>query len=155
MHTDPIIAVQLTPHRAMNRAGLHRVIVLTCVLASIPGIVFFAMGAWPILGFLGLDIALLYWAMTVSLRDGQAREVVTLWPDKLHIRRVSPKGHETDFAFNPFFARLVVERDHEDRIAALRIAAPDRQVELGRFLNADDKARFLKLFAPVYARARG
>jgi len=155
MQTDPLFAVQLSPHRAMNRQGIRRVIALTAVLAAIPGLAFYAMGAWPIMGLMGLDVLLLYWALTRSLKDGDAFEVVTLWPDHLDIRCVSARGRETVHSFNPFFVRLVVERDHEDRVTGLRIATREKQIEIGSFLNADDKARFAGMFGPELARARG
>lgn len=155
MQTDPLFAVQLSPHRAMNRQGIRWVVALAAGLAAIPGLTFFAMGAWPIVGLLGLDVALLHWALTRSLRDGDAFEVITLWPDHLDIRCVSAAGSETVHSFNPFFVRFLVERDSEDRVIGLRLVSRERQLEVGRFLNAEDKARFAVLFAPALARARG
>jgi len=155
MQTDPLFAVQLSPHRAMNRQGIRWVIALTAVLAAIPGLTFYAMGAWPIMGFMGLDVLLLYWALSHSLRDGDAFEIVTLWPDRLHVRRVSARGRETEESFNPFFVRFVVDRDHEGKVTGLRITTREKQIEIGSFLNADDKARFAGMFGPELARAKG
>ena len=84
----PLFAATLTPHRSLSRAGLRYVVAGTAVAASIPGVIFFSLGAWPIVGFLGLDILAVWWALSASLRDGKRMEKVTLWPDELE--RASP-----------------------------------------------------------------
>lgn len=150
---SPLYAALLTPHRAMDRRAIRWVIALAACLASIPGIVFFAMGAWPVVGFLGLDVLALYWAMSASLKDGNAFEEITLWPDALDIRRVTARGRETLFSFNPFFVRLAVERD-ADQIVALKLVTRDRQTEIGKFLNPDDKAVFARTFGAALSRAK-
>ncbi len=154
MSTSPLFAAMLTPHRSLTPKGIRWVIGLTCVLASIPGIVFFALGAWPIVGLLGLDVLALYWALSSSLKDTEAFEEITLWPDALDIRNVSKKGRETSVSFNPFFVRFAIDRDHEDRVTALKIETRDTEVEIARFLNADDKASFAKVFGPALHRAK-
>lgn len=150
----PLFAALLTPHRAMDMHAIRWFIAFTAILASVPGLIFFTMGAWPIVGFLGLDVLLLYWALSASLKSGRAFEEVTLWPDALELRQVSPHGQEKTISFNPFFVRLKIARDHQDRITALRLVSRDRETEIGRFLNADDKARFANIFAPALSRAR-
>lgn len=151
---NPLYAVTLTPHRAMGRAGLRRVVALAAGLAAIPGLIFFSLGAWPVVGFLGLEVLLLYWALSASLEAGKAFEEVTLWPDALCIRHVSAAGVATQTRFNPFFVRLALERDPEGRITAIRLRGRDGAIEIGAFLGPDDKARFASGFAPALSRAR-
>ena len=74
----PLFAATLTPHRSLTRRGYRYVIALACVMASIPGIVFFSMGAWPIVGFLGLDVLAIGWAMAASMKSGKQDEEVTI-----------------------------------------------------------------------------
>jgi uncharacterized membrane protein len=50
----PLFSAKLTPHRSLGRRGGRVVIALVAVFATIPGIVFFSLGAWPIVGFMGL-----------------------------------------------------------------------------------------------------
>ena len=59
MTQSPLFAALLTPHRSLSPKGIRWVIAFTCVMASIPGIAFYAMGAWPVVGLLGLDVLLL------------------------------------------------------------------------------------------------
>ena len=150
----PLFAAKLTPHRSLGRKGFRVVIVFAAVLATIPGIIVFSRGAWPIVGFLGLDIALIWWAMSASQRDGKRYEEVTLWPDQLEIKQVDGVGKETLSRFNPYFVKLVVDRDFNERTVGLHLRTRDRDVVLGQFLNQDEKSSFAKAFGTALKRAR-
>ena len=151
----PLFAATLTPHRSLSRRGMRIVIAVMAIGASIPGMLFFALGAWPIVGFMGLDVALVWWALSASLRDGRQFEVVTLWPDQLELRRVPPSGKEELLRFNPFFVKLVIDRDYNERTTGLHLRTRDSDTEIGSFLTADDKASFAKVFGTALKKARG
>ena len=154
MTESPLFAALLTPHRSLSPSAIRWVIAFTALMASIPGIAFFAMGAWPVVGLMGLDVILLTWALTASYTDKDAFEEITLWPDALEIRNVSKTGKETNFSLNPFMVRFSVSRDDGARITALKIVARDTEIEIGRFLTPDDKANFAAVFAPALHRAK-
>jgi uncharacterized membrane protein len=151
----PLFAAKLTPHRSMGRKGARAVIVLVAVLATIPGIVFYSLGAWPIVGFMGLDVLLIWWALSATQRDGKRYEQVTLWPDQLELKQVDGAGKETLTRFNPYFVKLVIDRDYNERTTALHLRTRDRDVVLGAFLNPDEKSSFAKAFGTALKRSRG
>jgi uncharacterized membrane protein len=150
----PLFAAKLTPHLPMGRKGIRAIIVLVAILATIPGIIFFSLGAWPIVGFMGLDVALIWWALSASQSDGKRFEEVTLWPDQLELKQVDGKGKETLTRFDPYFVKLVIDRDYNERTTALHLRTRDRDVVVGAFLNADEKASFAKAFGTALKRAR-
>ena len=150
----PLFAATLTPHRSLSRHGLRWVVATMAVGASIPGMIFFSLGAWPIVGFLGLDVLAVWWALSASMRDGRRIEKVTLWPDELEFMRVSAGGREELVRFNPLFVKLVIDRDFNERTTGLHLRTRDADVELGAFLNADEKASFAKAFGTALKRAR-
>ena len=150
----PLFAAKLTPHRSMGRKGFRVLIVLTVVSLTFPAIVFFSLGAWPIVGFLGLDIALVVWALSASQRDGLRYEEVTLWPDQLELKQVDGKGQETLTRFNPYFVKLVIDRDFNERTTGLHLRTGEKDIVLGAFLNQDEKASFAKAFGTALKRAR-
>lgn len=151
---SPLFAALLTPHRAMDQKGIKRVIAFTAVMASIPGITFFAMGAWPVVGLLGLDVLLLWWAMSASLKSGEDYEEITLWPDALDIRRITARGQETAISFNPFYVRLSITRDDQNNVTAIRLSSCGQTTEIGRFLTPYDKGQFAVAFADALYRAK-
>lgn len=152
---SPLFAAQLTPYRAMSPRAMRGVIAFTAILASIPGIIFYAMGAWPIVGFMGLDVALLWWAMSKNLKDGEAFEEITLWQDELHIRQVSANGKERESAFNPFWVKFTTRQDQSNEIiTGLHITYRGTAMEIGAFLNPADKKSFSHVFGQALARAK-
>ena len=151
----PLFAARLTPHRSMSRKGIRIVCALAAALLVLPGLIFYLLGAWPVVGFMGLDIAALYWALTYSLRDGRRYEQVTLWPDRLEVRQVSARGEEHLDTFNPFFVRLNIDRDFDEHTTAIRLKTPERELVVGAFLNPDDKASFAQAFGKALRKARG
>lgn len=154
MTQSPLFAAFLTPHRALDLVAIKKVIAFFAALAAIPGLIFFAMGAWPIVGFLGLDVLVLYWALTASLKSADAFEEITLWRDELDVRSVSEKGAETLVRFNPFFVRFAAIRDRENRVTALKLSTRERDIEIGRFLTPEDKASFATDFSAALHKAK-
>ena len=130
------------------------VVAAMAVGASIPGMIFFSLGAWPIVGFLGLDVLAVWWALAASRRDGRRFERVTLWPDELEVKRLSASGREELARFSPRATRLVIDRDFNERTTALRLRTADADVEIGAFLSPDDKASFAKAFGTALRKAR-
>jgi len=150
----PLFAARLTPNRSLGRRGYRVVIAIAALAATVPAITFWSLGAWPIVGFMGLDVALIAWAMWASLRDGRRYEQVTLWPDQLELKQVDGNGRETLVRFNPHFVKLVVDRDYNERTTGLHLRTRDRDVPLGAFLNNDEKSSFAKAFGTALKRAR-
>src|ERR1043165_128738 len=90
----PLFAATLTPHRSLTPTGKRVVVGLVAALALVPGVVFYLAGAWPVVGFMGLDVLAIWAAFTISMRGGKASEVVTLWPTALELKRIDAKGGE-------------------------------------------------------------
>ena len=151
----PIFAATLRPHRSLGPKGFGVVVGLAALMAAIPGLVFFSIGAWPIVGFMGLDVIAIAWALSVSMRGGKVSEVVTLWPDALELKRIDAKGNAESLQFNPFFVKFVIDRDINERTTALWLKTKDEKVPLGTFLNPEDKVSFAKAFGMALKRARG
>ena len=150
----PLFAAKLTPHRSIDPRGIRIVCAFAASLLLLPGLIFYLLGAWPVVGFMGLDVAALYWALTHSLRDGRRYEEVTLWADRLDVRQVSAKGEVQTQSFNPFFVRLVIERDIDEHTTAIKLRTRERDLVVGAFLNPDDKATFAQAFGTALRKAR-
>jgi len=150
----PLFAARLTPHRSLSPRGVRIVAGFAASLLLVPGIVFYALGAWPVVGFMGLDVAALYFALTWSLRDGRRYEQVTLWQDRLELRRVEPKGQEELLTFVPFYVRLKIDRDFDEHVTAIWLRHGGRDYPVGAFLNPDDKASFAQAFGTALRKAR-
>ena len=151
----PLFAARLTPHRSLSPRGIRIAVVLLAALSLLPAIIFFELGAWPVLAFMVVGVVALYGALSWSFRDGRRYEEVTLWADRLEVRQVSPKGEEVQQSFNPFYVRLVIDRDFDEHTTAIRLRAADHELVVGAFLNPDDKASFAQAFGSALRKARG
>ena len=56
--------------------------------------------------------------------------------------------------FNPFFVKLVIDRDFNERITALHLRSRDRDLLIGAFLSPDDKTSFARVFGAALKKAR-
>jgi hypothetical protein len=96
---DPpkLFSARLTPHRSLNRTGFLVLMTFLSVVSFATGIAFLLMGAWPVFGFLGLDVLVIYWAFRVNFRRAAATEEITVTPLELRVRRVSHRGHVAEW----------------------------------------------------------
>ena len=150
----PLFAATLTPHRSLTPRGKRVVIALVAALALVPGLIFYVAGAWPVVGFMGLDVLAIWAALTISMRGGRAYEVLTLWPGALELKRVDPKGQEDVLSFEPFNVRFVIDRDFNERVTGLWLKERERKVPLGAFLSTDEKLSLSKVFGSALRKAR-
>ncbi len=149
----PLFAAELRPNASLTPRGRRWLIGVTCALAAIPGIVFWSLGAWPVIGLMGLDVLVLWLALDIVRKRSQVSEEVKLWPDRLEVTR-TVRGKVFADRFDPFFVRLVVDKDAADRVSRLGLRSPERELELGRFLGAPDKASFAAALGNALRRAR-
>ena len=54
---EPIFSVMLVPHRSLGRRGFLLLMAIIAALCFAIGVFFFMLGAWPVLGFVGLDFS--------------------------------------------------------------------------------------------------
>jgi uncharacterized membrane protein len=62
----------LYPHRSLSKTGLRWIIKALVTGCSLIGLLFFWLGAWPVLGFLRLDIVLIYGAFRMNSAPADA-----------------------------------------------------------------------------------
>lgn len=151
-----LFSARLTPHRSLNRTGFLVLMAFLSVVSFATGIAFLLMGAWPVFGFLGLDVLVIYWAFRVNFRRANATEDITVTPSELRVRRVSHRGHVAEWVLNPLWVQLDQKVHAEFGIERLYLVSRGRRVSIGNFLGADEKASFAKaLLAALQTAKRG
>src|SRR5436853_4334352 len=146
----------LTPHRSLNRTGFLVLMVFISVVSFAAGLAFLLMGAWPVMGFFGLDVLAIYWAFRVNFLRGRASEDISVTPSELRVRRVSHRGHVIEWVLNPLWVQLDQKTHSEFGIERLYLVSRGRRVSIGNFLGAEEKASFVKaLIAALNAAKRG
>jgi len=149
-----IFTALLTPHRSLNRTGFLVMMSLLSAVSFAAGIAFLIMGAWPVLGFFGLDALAIYVAFKINFRRAKAYEEISVTPSELRLRRVSHRGHVMEWVFNPLWVRLDQIAHEEFGIERLYLVSKGRRVAIASFLGADEKASFAKALSAALAAAR-
>jgi uncharacterized membrane protein len=133
-----LIDLTLTPNRSFERGHVRWVLGGVGLIFFLGGLRFLALGAWPILPFMLIDLVLLWWAFRASYASGRGHERVVLGDDRLELLRVSAEGTERRFGFEPLWTRVLVEETPLGDVR-LWLAARDRRVSVGRFLSPRER----------------
>ena len=149
-----IFTALLTPHRSLNRTGFVVVMGFLSAVSFAAGIAFLIMGAWPVMGFFGLDVLAIYIAFKINFRRAKAYEEISVTLSELRLRRVSHRGHVMEWVFNPLWVRLDQIAHEEFGIERLYLVSKGRRVAVASFLGADEKASFAKALSAALAAAR-
>jgi uncharacterized membrane protein len=144
----------LTPYRSLGGTGFLAVMLLIGGLSFAAGLVFFIAGAWLVVGFLGLDVVLVYWAFRVNYRAAEAFEQVTMTPSALTVRKVSHRGEVAEWTLNPVWVRLQREAHEEFGIERLFLVSHGRRLPVAAFLGPNEKASFATALSAALGEAR-
>jgi uncharacterized membrane protein len=149
-----IFSAVLTPHRSLSPAGFLLFMLVLGGISFATGMVFLLAGAWPVLGFLGLDVLLIYVAFRLNYRSGRLYETVELTPAKLSWTRVHPSGRREQFDCNPYWTRVNL-REWPDGRTDLRLTAQGKELVFARFLTDDERREFATALTGALVDARG
>ena len=145
----------LHPHRSLGPRGVRIVIGFAAVWLLGTGTAFVLVGAWPVMGFCGLELLLLYVAFRVVQWRGRAYERLRLTDSAgLEIRRFGPHGGETGhWRFEPGWLRVAMD-DPPRHDSALTLTSHGRSLTVGRFLTPAERLEVAAALRSALARYR-
>jgi uncharacterized membrane protein len=115
---------------------------------------FLLMGAWPVFGFFGLDVLLIYLAFRANYRAAMAFEQVSVTPTELRVRKVTHRGRVSEWTLNPLWVRLEREVHEEFGIERLFLVSRGRKLPIATFLPPNEKETFAAALAVALGEAR-
>jgi uncharacterized membrane protein len=149
----PLFDAILYPHRSLGQTGFLLVMAALCAGSFAIGLAFFLLGAWPVVGFLGLDVLLVYVAFRLNYRAGRAYETLRLTPERLEVTQVDPGGRGRRTSFQPYW--LAVDMDDPPRRSSrLTLRSHGRQLEIARFLTPPEKLDLAHALRQALERTR-
>jgi len=128
----------LTPHRSLSPRGFFLLMAAISGISFTAGLGFFLMGAWPIVGFLGLDVLLIYIAFKINFRAARLYETVVVTRDRLVVERVSPRGDAQQWRFQPAWLQILMD-DPPAHDSQLTLRSHGRSLRIGAFLTAEER----------------
>lgn len=150
----PFFSARLTPYRSLGPRGFLLLMVAVGAVSFLAGMIFVMAGAWPILGFFGLDVLVIYVAFRLSFRQARAYEEVHVSATDIRIVSVGPRGETSEVHLNPAWARLDIRRIEDEGVVGLSLTSHGRSVPVGAFLNPPDRASFADALGRALATAR-
>jgi uncharacterized membrane protein len=145
-----LFAAILRPNRSASVKAINLVIALLAGVFFLTGAGFMLIGAWPIMGFLGLEIVLLYLALRWNLLAAGRHETVTLTKAALTVERVDPWGNRTAETLEPAWARVTLD----ERRGRLEIRSHGKGIVVGRFLAPEELVEFAYTLREALAKSR-
>jgi len=143
----------LSPHRSLPPQGFMILMAAVAVVSFVTGMVFVTMGAWPVMGFFGLDVLLFYWAFRLSYRSARLCEVVRVTRQQLTVQRVQPDGRRQTWRFEPAWARVELLKP-EEHDCILQLASGRRRLVIGAFLPPEERVEFAETLKNALRAAR-
>ena len=143
----------LTPHRSLSPKGFMVLMAAVCVVSFATGLFIFLLGAWPVIGFMGLDVVLIYVAFQMNFRALKLYETVDLTQEALTVTRVAPSGKAQSWSFNPYWVRLMLE-PRLGRSSELSLASHGKRLVFARFLSDAEREDFASALSSALASAR-
>src|SRR3989337_1782155 len=131
----------LTPHRSLGPKGFMVLMAAVCLVSFGTGLFFYLLGAWPVIGFMGLDVALIYAAFKLNFRALRLYETIDLAQDALTVTRVAPSGQSQSWSFNPYWVSLSV-KPRIGRSSELSIASHGKRLVFASFLTDEEREDF-------------
>ncbi|MBI3435230.1 MAG: DUF2244 domain-containing protein [Proteobacteria bacterium] len=144
----------ITPHRSLGGTGFVIVMLTIGGVSFLTGLTFAAIGAWPVIGFLGLDVAIVYWAFRANYRSARAFEEVVVTASALTVRRVNHRGKLAEWTLNPLWTRLDRETHGDFGVTRLFLVTRGKRLPIAAFLSPGEKEDFAAALAAAIGEAK-
>lgn len=152
---DPVrFRAVLYPHRSLSPAGFRRVMAVVGIFSLGVGILFFLNGAWPVVGFMGVDVLLLYWAFSASYGSARAHETVELTDRDLIIERVDARAQVQRWVLPPNWLRVQMD-DPPRHHSQITLITHGKRLVIGTFLSLEERVDLARALRDALARWRG
>lgn len=136
---EPVLFdVILAPNRSLPPLGFAILMAAISLVSFGAGLAFYLIGAWPVVGFLGLDVLLVYIAFKVSFYRMRAFETLHLTEQTLVYERVNPAGVRKRWTFQPYWLRVELD-DPPSHGSQLRLRSHGHAVVIGAFLAPPER----------------
>ena len=135
---EVIFGAELTPHRSLPPQGFMLLMALICLISFLAGLAFYAVGAWPVVGFLGLDVLLIYLAFRASYRSARMVETLSLTRSALTVRHTDRWGRSRSCRLQAAWLQVLMD-DPPQHHSQLTLRSHGRSLTIGSFLTPEER----------------
>lgn len=138
----------IEPNRSMSWQTLVSLYLLMVFVSLVIGLAYFHIGLTLVLPFCGLEMLALGAALYVTSWRGSIREVVTVDEKSVAIESGRDKPTER-YEFQRPWTQVILQRSGGWYPSRLFIRSHGRQVEIGRFLNEEERRGLAEALARI------
>jgi len=128
----------IRPRRSLSATGLRWLLAAIAVLSGLIAARFWMIGAWPVIGFCGLEIALAGVLLYLNHRSARAQEQVLLHGDRLRLVTIGPSGAMRERSLPSAWLTIQLE-EHPRRALRLLACTRTAHAEIGLALGEVEK----------------
>jgi uncharacterized membrane protein len=148
-----VFRAELRPHRSASVAAVNRLILLLLVIFVPTAIGFVLAGAWPVTGFMGFELILLYACFRINLLRGAAVELIDLSRERLRIERVNHWGGRQVWTLKPQWTRVELTAMSPTR-GRLTLRSRGLALSIGGFLTLDEQGELARALEDAVLKAQ-
>ena len=135
--------ITLYPHRSLNRTGFFILMFFLTLFSFFAGIMFVSIGAWPVFGFFGLDILLIYVFFKINFNSGKKKEIIILKKNELLIKTYNSRILKKIYKFDPNWIKINLTK-LKNKTSTLQISSKNKSIIIGSFLVHQEKINIVK-----------
>jgi uncharacterized membrane protein len=143
----------ITPHRSLSRQGLRRVTVLLVMLSALTILRFWLIGAWPVIGFIGVEVPLVIFLLRLNAARARASELVLLTGEGARVIRSDWRGRRQETRLTSYWLNVTLE-EPEGSVPRLLLTAREARVEIGAVLGEAEKRDLARCLRDALRGAR-
>lgn len=143
----------LRPYRSLSQKGFLILMSVLIGLNFAAGTAFYLLGAWPVAPFLGLDVALVWWAFRKNYSDALKEEQIEVTAHELILKRFDHDRQREERHFTRAWVKVELEEDKDrELIGSLYLRFKGERTEIGQFLAAHDRKQFAEILRGALAK---
>ena len=135
--------ITMQPNHSLSWRALRYFLLFMMTVSFSIALAFTAMGYWVVLPFTALEMAVLTYCLWLCLRRSSLQEVLSLTPEMITLE-VGIKRPQQTYTWQRFFTKIQVKQAlHPWYRKKVSLVHKGTELEIGRFLNADEQTELL------------
>lgn len=144
---------EVRPYRSLSRSGFLLLMALLAGVSFVAGAFYVSIGAWPVVGFFGLDVLLVWFAFRLSYRQARLTERVRVTADRLDVIRQTPAGRRLSWTLPTYWTRVRIDEPVEHS-SQIELVSRGQSLIVGSFLAPKERSRLADQLKAAIAEAR-
>ena len=150
--SEEALILTSNPHRSLGPTGYRVLLGVVIGVNAIGAIIFAIAGAWPVSGFMGLDVLALYIAFRFSYAQARAYERISISSSTFTVERCDARGNTSMVSLPAYWARVNFEGD--DTGGDITVRSHGKSIPVGEHLPGPERQLFADTLKQALFQAR-